>query len=768
MRTLLLLILSFQVFLASAQNFNDYQSLESTGAVPSDFLRSSSEKFETSQKANKKKGEKRFTKKSKEKFLLKSSFELNDVLFGGKVLFNDTLSKYINEVADELLKEDKALRNKLRFYILKSSAVNAFTTNDGMIFVTMGLLSQVENEAQLAFILSHEIAHFQKQHVITQYVENQKIIHNRGYGRAAYKDKLIRSNQYSQKLETEADLVGCDLFLKSAYNAEGVTRVFDVLKYSYLPFDDVPFDTTYFQNEHYEFPSSYWMNEIKQIAVDEDYDATKSTHPSTEERKGKVLSKIEGLEIDAKSDYYMNSKTQFTFMQKTARFELCKTLLYEGRYEQAIYHIYLLQRQDPSNYYLDKSMTFALYYLYKEKITTIARSSSYSYDSDDDDDSSEPYSQIEGESQQVYSLTQKMPTKELGVLALRQAVASLSKYQNKPEFKSVVLDIIYMLNKDSGATFTTFKKSYKTPTKPVESNEEESEKIDQKLDIEKLSKIDKIKMSKAKKTEKEEVLADSKYYRYALVEYLDKLPELESIFTNAVNLSKRSQEREEKELTYSQEKKRKRKVRKHGHHFGIDGVIVVNPNYTEINFKKKEVVRYLEGEKSSHKLNEAIVESADRSGLKVELLDEITLQSKSLQQYNDMMFLNNWMIHRSSLLLDQDTSLFVSFDVKKLERIQSDYNSKYCVWTGFTSIHERKTGVGLWFASSFFYGITLPYAIYYAASPEKYLRNYVLMYDTTNGQLVWAKLIKYKNNDNNAVINSIVYDNFRQIKSKKK
>jgi len=71
----------------------------------------------------------------------------------GRVLFGDPVSEYVNTVADKLLENEPELRSKLRFYCLKSNVTNAFATNQGMIFVTLGLIAQLENEAQLAQVL---------------------------------------------------------------------------------------------------------------------------------------------------------------------------------------------------------------------------------------------------------------------------------------------------------------------------------------------------------------------------------------------------------------------------------------------------------------------------------------------------------------------------------------------------------------------------------------------------------------------------------------
>lgn len=55
------------------------------------------------------------------------------------------------------------------FGVLNSDHVNAYSAPGGYVFVTKGLLARVENEAQLAGVLAHEIAHVTKRHALRVY-----------------------------------------------------------------------------------------------------------------------------------------------------------------------------------------------------------------------------------------------------------------------------------------------------------------------------------------------------------------------------------------------------------------------------------------------------------------------------------------------------------------------------------------------------------------------------------------------------------------------
>jgi hypothetical protein len=74
---------------------------------------------------------------------------------------------YVKELGYSLLppiKDVTARALEFRFFVIEDPHINAEALPDGTIFVNTGLLGAVENEAQLAFVLSHEIAHVLQAH----------------------------------------------------------------------------------------------------------------------------------------------------------------------------------------------------------------------------------------------------------------------------------------------------------------------------------------------------------------------------------------------------------------------------------------------------------------------------------------------------------------------------------------------------------------------------------------------------------------------------
>ena len=82
---------------------------------------------------------------------------------GRMKLFPDkTVQTYVSDLGTSLLPAGAAGTSKpleFRFFVVEDSSINAAALPDGTVLVNSALLGVVENEAQLAFVLSHEISH---------------------------------------------------------------------------------------------------------------------------------------------------------------------------------------------------------------------------------------------------------------------------------------------------------------------------------------------------------------------------------------------------------------------------------------------------------------------------------------------------------------------------------------------------------------------------------------------------------------------------------
>ena len=79
----------------------------------------------------------------------------------GKVYDDPLLEEYLGRIGDRLLPEEvkQAGGPGFRFTVFRDPSINAFAMPNGRVYVHTGLLARIENEAQLATVLGHELTH---------------------------------------------------------------------------------------------------------------------------------------------------------------------------------------------------------------------------------------------------------------------------------------------------------------------------------------------------------------------------------------------------------------------------------------------------------------------------------------------------------------------------------------------------------------------------------------------------------------------------------
>ena len=526
-----------------AQDFDHYELLKSTGKIPKDFLIPSSEKYKKELESIDSDAQKT-EKKDQKQFFLESNFLIDDLLQSAKVLFNDPITEYVNKIADELLKEDKEMRQKLRFYAVRSSAVNAFATNQGIIFVNVGLLAQLESEAQLAFILAHEIAHVRHGHPLEMFLESQKIDRytrrSELMQKTSFDDRIVAKNFFSKDLEISADKEGLELYLESKYSLDDLSGVFDVLQYSYLPFDVTPFKKEFFENEFITLPEEYFLAEEELNGIDGEYEEedSKSTHPSIEKRREACKNTIANHSNNGRTRFVTATEEAFLKIRDIARFELAYYYLHAFRYQEAIYACYILQQKYPNSSYLKKTIAKSLYGYTKFK-NEMEGVKPYSISYNDDaihieSMEEDAHEDIEGPAQQIYYFMAQLKPNELTVLALRYVWDALEDSPNDSELQEMLedlfLELSYHYEKRSEFSSQSIKdieaeKAAKSQADSLKKTQIKAEKKPKKL-----SKYDKIKKQKKEKEEiEEEEIEPEEFAKYAFRDIL-KSKEFKKLF----------------------------------------------------------------------------------------------------------------------------------------------------------------------------------------------------------------------------------------------
>lgn len=693
----------FLAFLSFSLTAQEYTLVKSKGIIPDEIISTNKQAYENSADTISRSTKNKADNKA---FLLKSHFELGHLMKSGKVLFGDRFTEYVNKVGCNLLKALPELEGEIKFYVVKSSDVNAFSTQQGKLFVNLGLLAQVENEAQLAFVLAHEIAHYVEKHTVERYILGQTIKKAQGH----YKNLSSEAQSgiyksYSKENEFEADKKGFEnLFLKAGYDVNEALNIFDVLLYSYLPVDEIEFDTTFFDDEYFKIPKSYFLDEVNQITAVEDYDDSEHFHPNIKKRREAFINYIAEHDVEV-GQKFLFSEDQFRTIQKDARYELSHLFTINTNYCSAIYNSYLLLKKAPSDLYLRRNMAYALYALSKYKTYKSIR------------DVIPRAKNVEGKSQQVSSLFNNIQANELNILALKYNWNLFSETQDD-QFKKQYKDLLSDLVGVNEMFFDDFKTEIDESVAPFKTIADD--------DYVALSKYQKIKYDKKKNLYDKK---GSNSLELALGDILN-----DTLFYNTfktVSIKTKAEALIEKDPLIAFETSEERMKTIDG---GIDSLLIINPLFRKHDGKGEHI--YISSEERELTYIDFLKDISKRTEVRVDILDVNEIKKEDVELFNQIAQLNAWV---DEFAYHQDYSklwaIYNSQD-KQMRTIMKMHKQTYFSVTG-SIVRDEK---------------------------PKLLKQFFYVLDCDSGTLIFKNYSNLRTIDYNAPIKSFLYDSFLNLK----
>ncbi|MGM0435229.1 MAG: M48 family metalloprotease [Pseudomonadota bacterium] len=163
---------------------------------------------------------------------------------GGLYYRDEKLNNYVSDVGQSLAKVSDRPDLPYEFTVINSGVPNAWALPGGKIAINRGLLTELDNEAQLAAVMGHEIVHAAARHS-AQRMQRGTLI-NLGMagiglglalkgneyaglimGGAALGSQLIMA-QYSRSHELESDRYGMQYMAEAGYNPEAAVQLQEV------------------------------------------------------------------------------------------------------------------------------------------------------------------------------------------------------------------------------------------------------------------------------------------------------------------------------------------------------------------------------------------------------------------------------------------------------------------------------------------------------------------------------------------------------------
>jgi predicted Zn-dependent protease len=154
---------------------------------------------------------------------------------------NDSLQAYLHDIGTRLAKSSERPQLPWSFQVVDDPTPNAFALPGGYIFVTRGLMSYMNSEAELAAVLGHEIGHVTARHSVQQISRAQVAQLGLGLGMILAPDlqplgDLLGSGlqllflKYGRDAERQADELGFKYALHGKYDVREMDDVFASLQ----------------------------------------------------------------------------------------------------------------------------------------------------------------------------------------------------------------------------------------------------------------------------------------------------------------------------------------------------------------------------------------------------------------------------------------------------------------------------------------------------------------------------------------------------------
>ena len=166
------------------------------------------------------------------------------------VLNNPRLQAYVNDLGQRLAKSSHRNQLKWTFTVLDSPEINAFALPGGFVYVTRGILAYMEDEADLAGVIGHEIGHVTARHGAQRATRQQNaglgvlaasvlgaVLEAKGVAGAGQAAAQVSQTAaagyiatYGREQELQADGLGAEYLARTNYDPKNMINVITVLK----------------------------------------------------------------------------------------------------------------------------------------------------------------------------------------------------------------------------------------------------------------------------------------------------------------------------------------------------------------------------------------------------------------------------------------------------------------------------------------------------------------------------------------------------------
>jgi Zn-dependent protease with chaperone function len=690
-----------------AQQKSDFHPITSVGRLPVDIYKPTYEKVQESSREN-------YIGFYTTKFYQSVHYGIDAMLQSGAVVFNDSVSNYLSSIVDRLYASKPEVRKKIQVFALRSPIPNAFATHQGLLFVSTGLISYLKNESELAFILAHELSHYEEKHVLKGYINSRNLTSNiESYSRQELDSTIIHLSHYSQNLETMADSLGFELFANAGYDPRFAVDAMKVLEITERPFVEGELDWSFFETADYKVSDKYKSQEILDSFFNENTESAAadtangetqeevrySSHPMVKDRII-ALETLRSTVTGFDGDYSQVPASEFSRIQMTCRFSLLRQLLQQREYAKVLYLVMQLDKSYPNSLYLAQCKAKSLYALARyANQHKKARLPQYAH---------ERNAQVQVVN--LYLHEQKPLPQTL--IALYE-LGKLKAHENGAFYQRLESDLALDLVDVHRLTLALWDEQITADTVPYGS------------------------LFKRIPT------ADVEGYFNGKTILQDPVPE---------KAEKKSNGRLTKQELYQLKKKKGKAAIYDEYALGVEHIMMIDPFYYEIHHKTG--VNLTVSEKKQIRLNKDVQKVAEAAGLEVILLSFRNENLQTTMVYNNIARFNDWI---SEVVRHSDVDLIPS-EAEYVQQLIDTYKTRHVYLAGVLNIKEKKQSDG---AVMLYYTMCIPplwpVGISRMLSPDYNTYYFSVLFDLSTGKIIHEDIEYLNVRENKGYMMSMLY-----------
>lgn len=381
MKRLSLVLLCFYCTVVHAQFEKNYFPAPVQDTIPSNIQKAIKSKL-TRDKARVAEPTSQVSAYVKELYEKRSDFVIQS--FNSDYFIDDQiLTPYLQSILDLIYKANPQLEAEGSVYTFRSETPNAMSFGEGTMAFTLGLLARMESEAQIAFVLCHELAHYHARHSDIKTIEfarlnydkelkkKVKAISKSEYGQHTKFSQLTSNlglsiNQHSREKEFEADSLALLLYLNTNYDLVAPIRTLEILDSAdislhpqsidikkHFDFAEYPFKDPWLQYT----PSLTWHNTNKDLEND-----SLRTHPRCKQRIAALHRQLKMYNPSAKNA--TTHSISLADIRMRSEFEMIESANHFQQYGNALFQSLILLQNYPDNAYLHATIGQCMYQLY--------------------------------------------------------------------------------------------------------------------------------------------------------------------------------------------------------------------------------------------------------------------------------------------------------------------------------------------------------------------------------------------------------------------